>query len=117
MKQAAGSSGVGVVMMAGDSSSSKEAGLGLGGASGANPNNGQMPDLAAALRKETIESAKDDEGDKNELGERRQTERGTATAAYAHSAPAAAGRGRSTAPPPVPESRKATLRSYFTRKQ
>jgi hypothetical protein len=76
-----------------------------------------MPDLAAALRKETVESAQDNEGEKDVAGERRQTERGTATAAYAHTAAAPAGRGRSAAPPVVPESRRPALRSYFIRKQ
>ena len=117
VKEAAGGGGIGVIMMTGDSSSSKEAGLGLGGASGTNPKNGQMPDLGAALRKETIEAAQENEGEKNVFGERRQTEHSTATAAYAHTAPAAAGRGRSAAPPAVPEARRAALRSYFIRKQ
>jgi hypothetical protein len=117
VKEAAAGAGIGLIMMTGDASSSKEAGLGLGGAPGGTPNNGRMPNLAAALRKETIESAKDDEGDKTVLGERRQTEQGSATAAYARTAPVAAGRGRSTAPPAVPETRKAAIRSYFIRKQ
>jgi hypothetical protein len=117
VKEAAGAGGMGVIMMTGDSSSSKEAGLGLGGASGANPKNGQMPDLGAALRRETIEAAREDEGEKTVSGERRQTEHGDATAAYTRTAPAAADRGRSAAPPAVPEARRAALRSYFIRKQ
>jgi hypothetical protein len=117
VKEAAGAGGVGVVMMTGDAASSKEAGLGLGGASGTNPKNGQMVDLGAALRKETVEAAQEDEGQKNVTGERRQTERGSATATYSHTTAAASDRGRSAAPPAVPEARRAALRSYFIRKQ
>lgn len=117
VKEAAGAGGTGVIMMTGDAASSKEAGLGLGGASGADTRNGQMPNLAAALRKETVEAAQENEGEKTVTGERRQTEHGNATATYTHSAPAAAGRGRSAAPPAVPEARRAALRSYFIRKQ
>jgi len=117
VKEAAGGGGVGVVMMTGDASSSKEAGLGVGGAAGDNPKNGQMNDLGAALRKETVEAAQENEGEKTVTGERRQTERGSATATYSHTAPADAARGRSAAPPTVPESRRQALRSYFIRKQ
>lgn len=117
VKEAAGGGGVGVVMMTGDASSSKEAGLGVGGAVGDNPKNGQMVDLGAALRKETVEAAQENEGEKTVTGERRQTERGSATATYSHTAPADAARGRSAAPPTVPEARRQALRSYFIRKQ
>jgi hypothetical protein len=104
-------------MMTGDASSSKEAGLGVGGAAGDNPKNGQMVDLGAALRKETVEAAQENEGEKTVTGERRQTERGSATATYSHTAPGDAARGRSAAPPTVPEARRQALRSYFIRKQ
>jgi hypothetical protein len=117
VKEAAGGGGIGVVMMTGDASSSKEAGLGVGGAAGDNPKNGQMADLGAALRKETVEAAQENEGEKTVTGERRQTERGSATATYSHTAPADAARGRSAAPPTVPEARRQALRSYFIRKQ
>jgi len=117
VKEAAGGGGIGVVMMTGDASSSKEAGLGVGGAAGDNPKNGQMANLGAALRKETVEAAQENEGEKTVTGERRQTERGSATATYSHTAPADAARGRSAAPPTVPEARRQALRSYFIRKQ
>ena len=117
VKEAAGGGGVGVVMMTGEASSSKEAGLGVGGAAGDSPKNGQMADLGAALRKETVEAAQENEGEKTVTGERRQTERGSATATYSHTAPADATRGRSAAPPTVPEARRQALRSYFIRKQ
>ena len=117
VKEAAGGGGIGVVMMTGDASSSKEAGLGVGGAAGDSPKNGQMANLGSALRKETVEAAQENEGEKTVTGERRQTERGSATATYSHTAPADAARGRSAAPPTVPEARRQALRSYFIRKQ
>ena len=81
------------------------------------PANGQMANLGSALRKETVEAAQENEGEKTVTGERRQTERGSATATYSHTAPADAARGRSAAPPTVPEARRQALRSYFIRKQ
>ena len=116
VKEASGSAAAGIVMMTSDGGG-KEASFAVPGGQGIAAGRGQMPDLAAALRKETVESAQDDEGEKNVTGERRQTERGAATAAYAHTAVAPAGRGRSAAPPVVPESRRPALRSYFIRKQ
>lgn len=117
VKEASGSAAVGVVMMTNNGGGGKEASFAVAGGQGIAAGRGQMPDLAAALRKETVESAQDTEGEKDVAGERRQTERGTATAAYAHTAAAPAGRGRSAAPPVVPESRRPALRSYFIRKQ
>jgi len=117
VKEASGSAAVGIVMMTNNGGGGKEASFAVAGGQGIAAGRGQMPDLAAALRKETVESAQDTEGEKDVAGERRQTERGTATAAYAHTAAAPAGRGRSAAPPVVPESRRPALRSYFIRKQ
>jgi hypothetical protein len=117
VKEASSSAAVGVVMMTNNGGGGKEASFAVSGGQELAGGRGQMPDLAAALRKETVESAQDNEGEKDVAGERRQTERGTATAAYAHTAAAPAGRGRSAAPPVVPESRRPALRSYFIRKQ
>jgi hypothetical protein len=118
VKDAAGGGGVGIVMMSDqDGAKSKEAGLGLGGGSGDNKANGSMPDLAAALRRETVEAKNDNQGENIFTGVKRRTEQGDASVAYTHVQPGAAERGRSTAPPAVPDNRKASVRSYFTRKQ
>ena len=118
MKEAAAGGGVGIVMMASESSAtSKEAGLGLGGGDGDNKKGGSLADLGAALRKETVEAKADTPGENVVTGVKRRTEQGDATVAYTHVDPGAAERGRSTAPPAVPDSRKAAVRSYFTRKQ
>jgi hypothetical protein len=118
VKETSGGSAVGVVMMStDDASSARDGGLGLGGGAADKKGNGQLADLGAALRKETIEAAKDLQGDNVQTEERRKTEQGTATTAYSHAAVQSAERGSSTAPPPVPESRRAAVKSYFIRKQ
>ena len=117
-KDASAGGGAGVVMMASESpQGAQEAGLGLGGASAKNQGGGKMPDLGAALRKETIEAFKDDTGEKSEQDLRRKTEKGTATIGYSSTAAAAFDKGRATAPPAVPENRRAAVQTYFIRKQ
>jgi hypothetical protein len=110
--------GVGVVMMSSDDpKGAQEAGLGLGGASSERTNGGRMPEIAAALRKETIEAYKEDTGEKTEQDLRRKTEQGSATVKYSASSPAAFDKGRATAPPAVPENRRTAVQTYFIRKQ
>ncbi len=75
-----------------------------------------MPNLDAALRKETVEAYKDDTGEKTTEDIRRKTERATATVAYAGIQAAAFDKGRATAPPAVPEDRRAAVQTYFIRK-
>jgi hypothetical protein len=117
VKDASAGGGAGVIMMSSeDPQGAQEAGLGLGGASSERKNGGTMPDLMAALKKETIEAYKDDTGEKTNLDTRRKTERGTATVAYSSTPPAAFEKGRATAPPAVPENRRAALQTYFIRK-
>jgi hypothetical protein len=117
VKDASAGGGVGVVMMSSDDpSGAQEAGLGLGGGSSDRNGGGRMPDIAAALRKETIEAYKDDEGEKSK-DLRRKTEHGTASVAYAATSPAAFDKGRAIAPPAVPENRRAAVQTYFIRKQ
>ena len=77
----------------------------------------KMPDLGAALRKETVEAYKEDMGEKPKQDIRRKTGRGTATVAYVATSPAAFEKGRAVAPPAVPENRRAAVQSYFIRKQ
>jgi hypothetical protein len=116
VKDASAGGGVGVVMMSSDDpSGAQEAGLGLGGGSSDRNGGGKMPDIAAALRKETIEAYKDDEGEKSK-DLRRKTEHGTASVAYAATSPAAFDKGRAIAPPAVPENRRAAVQTYFIRK-
>ena len=119
MKDAAAGGGVGVVMMSdqNNGSTSKDAGLGLGGGDGDHGTNGSLAELGAALRKETVEAKNGNPGENVFTGVKRKTEHGDATVAYTHVDPDAAERGKSTAPPAVPDSRKAAVRSYFTRKQ
>jgi hypothetical protein len=104
------------MMSSDDPQGAQEAGLGLGGGSSDKNGGGHMPDLAAALRKETIEAYKDDTGEKTTQDLRRKTEQGTATVAYAATSPAAFDKGRATAPPAVPENRRAAVQTYFVRK-
>jgi hypothetical protein len=74
-------------------------------------------DLGAALRRETIEASADLKGENVLTEQRRKTEHADAATAYSHAAAQPAERGSSTAPPPVPESRRAAVKSYFIRKQ
>ena len=116
VKDASGGTGVGVIMMSSqDEQSMHEAGLGLGGGSAENKGGGTMADLAAALRKETLEAHADAEGENIPTEIRRKTERATATVAYASTAPATFDRSRASAPPAVPESRRAAVKRYFIR--
>lgn len=118
VKDASAGGGAGVIMMSSqEASSGKDPGLGLGGGSAQNRGRGQMADLGAALRKETIEAQTDNPGENIETEMRRNTERGDATVAYTKVAPRAFERGRSSAPPAVPEGRRAAVHSYFIRKQ
>ena len=116
VKDASGGTGIGVIMMSSqDEASAREAGLGLGGGSAENRGRGTMPDLAAALRKETLEAHADAAGENIPTDIRRKTERATSTLAYASTTPATFDRSRATAPPAVPESRRAAVKTYFIR--
>ncbi len=118
VKDAAGGSSVGTVMMTTDeTSSSRDGGLGLGGGTSDRNGGGHMNDLGAALRKETIDASADLAGENVQTDKRRNTEHADAGAAFTHAAAQPAERGSSTAPPPVPESRRAAVKSYFIRKQ
>lgn len=75
------------------------------------------PDLAQALRRETIEASTDTTGQNVTTETRRKTEQGKAGASYTHAAAAAFDRGRAASPPPVPETRRAQVHSYFIRKR
>jgi hypothetical protein len=118
VKEAAGGSAAGVVMMTtDDASNARDGGMGLGGGSADKKGNGQLADLGAALRKETIDASVDNAGENVSTADRRKTEQANASTAYSRAAAQPAERGSSTAPPPVPESRRAAVKSYFIRKQ
>jgi hypothetical protein len=106
-----------MMMTTDDASSSREGGLGLGGGSADRNGGGRFVDLGAALRRETIEASADLKGENVLTEQRRKTEHADAATAYSHAAAQPAERGGSTAPPPVPESRRAAVKSYFIRKQ
>ncbi|HEY2431372.1 MAG TPA: hypothetical protein VGI12_01775 [Vicinamibacterales bacterium] len=118
VKEAAGGSAAGVTMMTNqDASNARDGGLGLGGGAQDRRGGGHLVDLGAALKKETIEASADLQGDNIPTEERRKTEHADATVAFTHADAPPAERGSSTAPPPVPESRRAAVKSYFIRKQ
>jgi hypothetical protein len=118
VKEAAGGSSVGVVMMTTDqTTNSRDGGLGLGGGTSDRNGGGHMADLGAALKKETIDASADLAGENVQTDKRRDTEHADASAAFTHAAAQPAERGSSTAPPPVPESRRSAVKSYFIRKQ
>ena len=76
-----------------------------------------FPDIAQALRRETVEANSDTAGENVTTETRRKTEQGRADARYTHAAAASFDRARGAAPPPVPEPRRAQVQSYFIRKQ
>jgi uncharacterized membrane protein len=93
-------------------------GVGAGGSSSSTPNGGGvMPDIAEALRHEVVEAHEDDVSGDVHSDERRKTEHGNAATAFTHSAAGQSDGSRAVAPPTVPESRRAGLQTYFTRKQ
>jgi hypothetical protein len=109
--------GSGVVMMADqDGSMGGDPGSGAGGGSAAEGGGGTMPDLALALRKETVEANADAPGENILTNTRRKTEHGRATVTYTQAAPGTLDRSRAAAPPPVPEGRRSAVQTYFIRK-
>jgi hypothetical protein len=112
--------GVGMVALSKQDSAQSDAppGVGAGGTSSNSPNGGgTMPDIAQALRHEVIEAHEDDVSGDVHSEDRRKTERGSAATAYSRSAVGHSDGSRAMAPPPVPESRRAGVQTYFTRKQ
>jgi hypothetical protein len=76
-----------------------------------------MPEIEKALRHEVIEANEDDVSGDVHSEERRKTDHGTAATAYTRSAAGRSDASRVAAPPPLPESRRAGVQTYFTRKQ
>jgi len=119
VSEAESGGGAGIIMMGSEEDAPAKAapGLGLGGGSDARTNGGQMAELEARLRRETVEASMDNAGDNVQTEARRKTERGQAGVTYSHSGAAAFERGRAVAPPPVPESRRTAVQTYFIRPQ
>ena len=76
-----------------------------------------MPDIAAALRHETIEANEDDVTGGIHTDARRKTEHGTAATAFSHGTAATFESGRTAVPPVIPDCRRAGMQTYFARKQ
>jgi hypothetical protein len=111
--------GAGMMMMSEQPGSMGDPSSGYGGAGGGVKTGGagKMPGFEQALRRETVEASADTAG-ANVLSEvRRKTEHGQATVAFTHSGSGPSDRSRASAPPAVPEGRRASVQTYFTRKQ
>jgi hypothetical protein len=111
--------GLGMLTMSNEEMAGADAppGMGVGGGSSPSTGKGTMPDIAKALRQETIEANEDDVTGGVHTDARRKTEHGTATTAFSRGPAAAFENGRAAVPPVVPESRRAGLQTYFARKQ
>ena len=109
--------GAGMIMMSDENATpGGDPGLGAGGGSAAANGGGTMPDIAKALRQETVEASTDSPGENVTTDTRHDTEHGSATITYTQSAPGAFDRSRAAAPPPVPEGRRSAVQTYFIRK-
>ena len=111
--------GLGMLTMSNEDMAGADAppGMGVGGGSSPTTGKGTMPDIANALRHETIEANEDDVTGGVHTDARRKTEHGTAATQFTRSSAAAFENGRATVPPEIPESRRAGMQTYFARKQ
>jgi len=92
-------------------------GAGVGGASSTPNARGTMAEISKALRHEIIEANEDDVSGDVRADARRKTDRGKAAATFTGSAAGPFDATRASAPPPVPETRRAGIQTYFSRKQ
>ena len=111
--------GLGMLTMSNEEMAGADAppGMGVGGGSSPSTGKGTMPDIAAALRHETIEANEDDVTGGVHTDARRTTEHGTAATVFSHGTAATFENGRAAVPPAIPESRRAGMQTYFARKQ
>jgi hypothetical protein len=118
-RDASAIAGIGMVSLSKQESTETNAppGVGVGGSSSAPGGGGTMPDIAKALRHEIIEANEDDVSGDVDSDARRKTERGSATTTFTRSAAGQSDGTRAGAPPPVPETRRAGIQTYFTRRQ
>lgn len=112
-------SGLGMLTMSNEQMAGADAppGMGVGGGSSPSTGRGTMPDIANALRHETIEANENDVTGGLHTDERRKTEHGTAATQFTRGSAAAFDNGRARVAPVVPESRRAGMQTYFARKQ
>ncbi len=111
--------GLGMLTMSKEDMAGADAppGVGVGGGSSPPTGKGTMPDIANALRHETIEANDDDLTGGVHTDARRKTEHGAAATLFTRGSAAAFENGRATVPPAIPESRRAGMQTYFARKQ
>ena len=111
--------GLGMLTMSNEEMAGADAppGMGVGGGSSPSTGKGTMPDIAAALRHETIEANEDDVTGGVHTDARRKTEHGSAATSFSHGTAATFENGRTAVPPVIPESRRAGMQTYFARKQ
>jgi hypothetical protein len=111
--------GLGMLTMSKEEMAGADAppGMGVGGGSSPSTGKGTMPDIAAALRHETIEANEDDVTGGVHTDARRKTEHGTAATGFSHGAATTFENGRTAVPPVIPERRRAGMQTYFARKQ
>lgn len=118
-RDASAIAGIGMIAVAKQDSAQSDAppGVGAGGTSSSPNGGGTMPEIAAALRHEVVEANEDDVSGDVHSDERRKTERGSAATAFSRTTAGRSDDSRAVAPPPVPETRRAGIQTYFTRKQ
>ena len=118
-RDASAIAGLGMVTLANQDASDPNAppGVGAGGTS-TNPSVGAIaPKISDALRHEIIEAHEEDVSADVQSDIRRRTERGRAATTFTGSAAGTFDGARTSAPLPVPETRRAGIQTYFTRKQ
>jgi hypothetical protein len=111
--------GLGMLTMSNEETAGAGAppGMGVGGGSSPTTGKGTMPEIANALRHETIEANEDDVTGGAHTDARRHTDHGTAATLFTRGSAAAFENGRATVPPAIPETRRAGMQTYFARKQ
>lgn len=92
-------------------------GAGVGGTSSSPNTGGTMAEISKALRHEIIEANEDDVTGNVETDARRKTDRGKAAETFTGSAAGTSDATRASVSPPVPETRRAGMQSYFSRRQ
>ena len=119
MRDANAIAGIGMVAISKQDSAQSDAppGMGAGGTSSSPNGGGTMPEIATALRHEVIEAHEDDVTGDVHSEERRKTEHGSAATAFTGATAGKSDGSRAVAPPVVPETRRAGVQTYFTRKQ
>ena len=116
-KEAAPAAGSAMMMMGGPESQGGAGapGAGVGGGGGSPESAAAAASLAAALKLELVESARDAAGANTESDLRRRTDQGDASAAFTRSRVGAAVKARAASRPLLPESRRTDVQQYFRR--